>query len=180
MPPRNESFPAEEAEPQKTEGMSRRRFHTGIIYGLWGLIVAALGGQSLAYLLVPSRVRREDEWIEAGDVSHLMAGVPAELTFRRNRVDGWRVASEKTTVWAVKTDETHVTAFAPQCTHLGCAYHWEQSRMQFLCPCHNSVFSVTGDVVDGPAPRPLDRYDTKVMDNKLLIGPLRPKTEEKA
>jgi len=65
-----------------------------------------------------------------------------------------------------------VTAFAPQCTHLGCAYHWDESSHNFICPCHTSAFSIDGKVLAGPAPRPLDRYTVKVEGNKLQIGPL--------
>jgi menaquinol-cytochrome c reductase iron-sulfur subunit len=81
------------------------------------------------------------------------------------------VTSERTTAWVVKTGDS-LLALGPRCTHLGCAYHWEDARHQFVCPCHASVFSVDGKVVSGPAPRPLDRYDTRVENGRLLIGPL--------
>jgi menaquinol-cytochrome c reductase iron-sulfur subunit len=73
----------------------------------------------------------------------------------------------------VKSADNKVTAYWPQCTHLGCAYHWEQDKNEFLCPCHNSLFGVDGKVLGGPAPRPLDRYETKVQGNKLLLGKMR-------
>jgi menaquinol-cytochrome c reductase iron-sulfur subunit len=151
---------------------TRRRFQTGAIYGLMAAISAALGLPALAYLFVPGSVRKQDDWVEVGDLTRLSPGVPVELTFRRNRVDGWKVISEKSTSWVVKTGDTQVTAFGPQCTHLGCAYHWEAERKDFLCPCHNSVFTLEGKVASGPAPRPLDRYETKVEGTKLLLGKL--------
>jgi len=154
------------------ESPTRRRFQTGAIYGLMAAISAALGLPALAYLLVPGAVRKQEEWIDVGDVSRLSPGVPVELTFRRNRVDGWKVISEKSTAWVIKTGDTQVTAFGPQCTHLGCAYHWEQDKKHFLCPCHTSVFSIDGKVTAGPAPRPLDRYESKIQGTKLLLGKL--------
>ena len=75
--------------------------------------------------------------------------------------------------WVVKLPDNNVVAYAPQCTHLGCAYHWDQRRTHFVCPCHNSVFSLDGKVQEGPAPRPLDRYQTKVEGTKLLLGPVQ-------
>jgi menaquinol-cytochrome c reductase iron-sulfur subunit len=154
------------------ENPTRRRFQTGAIYGMMAAISAALGLPALAYLLVPGTVRKKDDWIEVGDLTRLSPGVPVELTFRRNRVDGWKVISEKSTAWVVKTGDTQVTAFGPQCTHLGCAYHWEQNKNHFLCPCHTSLFSIDGKVSAGPAPRSLDRYETKVQGTKLLLGKL--------
>jgi menaquinol-cytochrome c reductase iron-sulfur subunit len=158
------------------ESPTRRRFQIGAIYGMMAAISAAIGLPALAYLLVPGNVRKKDDWIEVGDVTRLAPGVPVELTFRRNRIDGWKVISEKSTAWVVKTADNQVTAFGPQCTHLGCAYHWEQDKKDFLCPCHNSIFTIDGKVAAGPAPRPLDRYATRIDGSKLLLGKLHPAT----
>jgi menaquinol-cytochrome c reductase iron-sulfur subunit len=157
----------------RDESPSRRRFHIGAIYAMMAAISAAIGLPAIAYLLIPGKTRKKEDWVEAGDVTRLTPGVPVELTFRRNRVDGWRVTSEKSTAWVIKNADTQVTAFGPQCTHLGCAIHWEPDKKDFLCPCHSSVFGVDGKVLSGPAPRPLDRYETKVEGKKLLLGNLR-------
>jgi menaquinol-cytochrome c reductase iron-sulfur subunit len=151
---------------------SRRQFHTSFIYGLWSLIAGALSLPAVVYLLFPPRPRKEGQWVEAGDVAQMPLRTPEEVVFRRNRVDGWKVSSEKTTAWVVRMSEKEVVAFAPQCTHLGCAYHWEPRNGNFLCPCHTSAFSIEGKVLSGPAPRPLDRYQAKVEGGKLLIGPM--------
>ena len=163
-----------------TERASRRRFLVGAIYGLWALISAALGVPALIYLLFPPKARKNEEWIEVGDVTRIAPNTPVEMTFRRNRVDGWRVISEKSTAWVVKDAANHVTAFGPQCTHLGCAYHWDDAKSEFLCPCHNSLFGIDGKVVSGPAPRPLDRYDVKVEGSKLLLGRINQGGERKS
>jgi len=152
--------------------LNRRGFHIAFIYGLWSIIAAALAVPAALYLLLPPKLRKTPEWVDAGDVSKLQPGVPVELVFRQNRVDGWKILSEKGTAWVVKISDSQVVAFGPQCTHLGCAYHWDDSRSEFLCPCHNSIFGIDGAVVSGPAPRPLDRYDTKVTGGKLLLGRL--------
>jgi len=159
-------------EQRDAQEVSRRSFYILSIYAIWAVISAALGLPALAYLLFPPKVRKENEWVEIGDVTKLAANSPVEMTFRRNRVDGWRILSEKSTAWVVKQPDNQVLAFGPQCTHLGCAYHWEEGKNEFLCPCHSSVFAPGGKVVSGPAPRPLDRYETKIQGTKLLIGPL--------
>jgi menaquinol-cytochrome c reductase iron-sulfur subunit len=159
-------------EQREAEGISRRSFYVGAIYGLWGIITAALGLPAIFYLFLPPKVKQENNWVEIGDVTKLSPNTPMEMTFRRNRVDGWKILSEKSTAWVVKQADNQVVAFGPQCTHLGCAYHWEEGKNEFLCPCHSSLFAIDGKVVSGPAPRPLDRFETKVQGSKLLIGEL--------
>jgi len=157
-------------EPDAAHGARRRSFFLASIYSLWAVIAGALTLPAAAYLLLPPRARKNEEWTEAGDISKLAPKSVVEMVLRRNRVDGWRVQSEKTTAWVVKASDTEIIAFAPQCTHLGCAYHWDARKGEFLCPCHTSTFSIDGKVTAGPAPRPLDRYQTRIENNKLLVG----------
>jgi menaquinol-cytochrome c reductase iron-sulfur subunit len=161
-------------------GTTRRDFYVAAIYGMWAAIGAALGIPSLIYLFFPPKIRQEERWVEAGEVNQLATDSPVELAYRRNRVDGWKVLSEKSTAWVVKRADNSVVAYGPQCTHLGCAYHWDESKGDFLCPCHNSLFSIDGKVIAGPAPRPLDRYATRIEGNKLLLGELRQSPETPA
>ena len=163
----------ETLEPKPDQEYTRRNFYVSFIFGLWGLISAALGIPALVYLLFPPRAKQQEEWVEIGDASRLQPKVPVEMTFRRSRKDGWKIVSEKTTAWVVKLADNQVVAYGPQCTHLGCAYHWDDGKHEFVCPCHSSLFAMDGRVTAGPAPRPLDRFDVKVENNKLLIGSLR-------
>lgn len=132
----------------------------------------ALSVPAAIYLLFPPRGKKGAEWVEAADLSKLETNVPEEIVFRRTRVDGWKISSEKSTAWVIKKSPAEVIAFAPTCTHLGCAFRYEESRKTFLCPCHNSDFSLDGKVIDGPAPRPLDRFEVRIQGTKLLLGPM--------
>jgi menaquinol-cytochrome c reductase iron-sulfur subunit len=134
---------------------------------------AALAVPAAMYLLFPPRAKKRDQWIEAGDLTQIKPQVPEEMVFRRTRVDGWKVTSEKTTAWVVKSANNQAVAFSPQCTHLGCAYHWDEQNKNFLCPCHTSTFDLEGKVLTGPAPRPLDRYQVKVEGTRLFLGDIR-------
>jgi len=159
---------------------TRRRLYVLAIQGMGALMGAAMGIPAIAYLFSAPRAPQESapgqsngQWVEAGDVASLTPNEPVEMAFRRNRVDGWKVISEKGSAWVVKRPDQSITAFGSQCTHLGCAYHWDDGKDQFICPCHNSLFSLDGKVLAGPAPRPLDRYETKIENGKLMLGTLR-------
>ena len=168
---------AQNAQPPAgvaAENLSRRTFQLLVLYFLSAFIAVALAVPTAIYLLIPPRFRKPSGYIDAGDISQLTTGVPTEMTFVESGVDGWRPVSQKRTAWVVKQPNNNVVAFGPQCTHLGCAYHYEDNQKQFVCPCHASIFGVNGAVTSGPAPRPLDRYVTRVRNNRLLLGPLRP------
>jgi menaquinol-cytochrome c reductase iron-sulfur subunit len=153
---------------------TRRSFYIKFIYGIMTAIGVALAAPAAIYLLFPPKAHKEGQWVDAADFASLPTGTPQEISFQRTRVDGWKVTSEKATAWVIKNQSNQVTAFAPQCTHLGCAYHWDNPSHTFVCPCHTSAFSIDGKVLSGPAPRPLDRYEVKLDGSRLQIGPLEP------
>src|SRR6478609_2187098 len=60
---------------------------------------------------------------------------------------------EELAVFVDKKGEQHL--FSARCTHLGCTIGWNPAERTFDCPCHGSRFNEMGEVVNGPAARPL-------------------------
>jgi len=56
-----------------------------------------------------------------------------------------------------------------RCTHLGCAVPFDQARGEFVCPCHGSVFTNEGDVLNQPAPRPLDLFALSITEAGEIV-----------
>jgi menaquinol-cytochrome c reductase iron-sulfur subunit len=157
---------------------SRRAFYRTFIQLLGGVIAAVVAAPAAAYLLLKPKSSGANDLVEVADLGELPVGMPQEVVYYRTRVDGWKRSREKATAWVVKTDEKKAIAFRPTCPHLGCIYHWEaertdaqgQAAQSFVCPCHASTFSAQGEVLGGPAPRPLDRYVTRIEGNMLLVS----------
>ena len=152
------------------QSQTRRLFYRTILSTIGSIIGFGLAIPSGLYLLVNGKARQKGLFVQAAKLSELEVGKPLKVIFERTRVDGWRTSQQKDTAWVVLREINDAVAYSPQCTHLGCAYHWDMARNEFVCPCHESVFSLHGEVKKGPAPRPLDRYVTGVQGDYLMIG----------
>lgn len=60
-------------------------------------------------------------------------------------------------------------AIYQRCTHLGCTVPWVATENKFICPCHNSQFEITGEVLSPPAPRPLDLFHVSIEDGVVKV-----------
>lgn len=56
-----------------------------------------------------------------------------------------------------------------RCTHLGCTVPWREDEARFNCPCHSSIFSPAGEVISGPAPRPMDLFPIEITDEQVIV-----------
>lgn len=61
-------------------------------------------------------------------------------------------------------------ALSSVCTHQGCAVSYSHSNGNLPCPCHGSIFSTTGSVLEGPADSPLEKYDVSQEGDILTIA----------
>ncbi len=161
-------------------GTTRRGVLSAAIWCFGAAICAGLGVPAAMYVLIPPKRQSGAQWTDAGALSNMQVDRPQEITFQRRIVDGWKEQLEKAGAWVVKRPDGTVRAYSLACTHLGCAYRWEDSSRQFVCPCHGSRFSVGGSVLAGPAPRPLDRYQVKLESGRLWLGPLEAEGERRS
>jgi len=155
--------------PLPAPGKTRRRFFEWVIAASAGFIGLSLAVPFVGYLISPALKRRAQPWVDVAASDELAPGVPKQLEYVATLQDGYHETKTEKAVWAVKQADGQVTVYSPMCTHLGCGYHWDATAQQFKCPCHGSVFDVSGRVVGGPAPRPLDALPSKVEHGRLLV-----------
>lgn len=155
--------------PETEPTLSRRRFFRRIVLLFSSLAGAVLTIPFVAAVVGPSFRRSQSPWSRVGKLGNLNVDQPVNLDFERRSTQAYLVEKVENTVWVVKGDSGKVQVFSPICTHLGCHYNWDAGRGKFVCPCHGSVFTPGGEVVAGPAPRPLDTLPSKVEDGVLYV-----------
>ncbi len=77
----------------------------------------------------------------------------------------------------VISTETGIAAMSLVCTHLGCIVH--STKNGYICPCHGSRFKKDGELIKGPATRPLRWLEisqaadgTLLADDKKEVKPM--------
>lgn len=79
------------------------------------------------------------------------------------------VAFGTTPVIILRTAEGELRAFSATCTHLSCTVQYRSDIERIWCACHNGHYDLTGRNVEGPPPRPLDRFDVAVKGDEVVI-----------
>ena len=117
--------------------MNRRKFLTGLIrwakVGLWGAIL------SPAFAFVIHKVPR------------LPVKIRVRATPGENNI---LVESDFFLFPEIKSPR----AISRRCTHLGCRVNYNKEKKLFICPCHDSRYTLDGSVVRGPAEKDLPEF----------------------
>lgn len=152
------------------EEMGRRKFLSGIIGVVAGAVAFLVGLPAIGYLISPGlKKQNEAKWLTLGPVSQLTPGTPTGFPFSRRIKDGWVESTQTGVAYAVTHDGENVKVFSNVCTHLNCRVNWDDNRNGFFCPCHDGLFSLDGEILSGPPPRPLDQFQTKIEDGQISI-----------
>jgi cytochrome b6-f complex iron-sulfur subunit len=73
-------------------------------------------------------------------------------------------------VYIVCTAQSTYIALSRICTHQGCTVNYNSNGKNFVCPCHGGVYNINGQVVSGPPPSALARYQVTVSGSTLTVA----------
>lgn len=146
--------------PAKT--FSRRHFIE--LLGMGAIGATALGGLVLSGKYLSPNVVKEPP-------TRFKIGLPEYYP------PGSVTVNKEQKVFIVRAKEGYFYALSAVCTHLGCIANWKAEDGIVACPCHGSKFDREGNVITGPAPRPLPRFaislddqGTLVVDKSVIVG----------
>lgn len=69
----------------------------------------------------------------------------------------------------IRTGTSTYVALSSVCTHQSCTVAYSSADDKIKCPCHGSMFSTGGSVVQGPAPTSLKSYTVTLSGTTLKI-----------
>jgi menaquinol-cytochrome c reductase iron-sulfur subunit len=70
-----------------------------------------------------------------------------------------------------KESPSEYIAISTRCAHLGCPVNFVAAARNFICPCHGGVYGFLGERIGGPPVRPLERFQTRVTNGQVELGP---------
>lgn len=163
---------AEVAVPAGAEVETRRGF---LQYAGWGTIGLIIVQALLAFVFFfwPRKIGSFGGKITAGGVDDFK---PGDVKYF---VDGkfYLVRLGPNDVGADR-GEGGFLALYQKCPHLGCTVPWKPEFVWpfqgqnvtglFRCPCHGSTYLKTGQIIFGPAPRPMDLMKVTITPEKKV------------
>ena len=161
-----------DASKDTPQQLSRRRFLSALswaLVGAGGLVVAVpVVGYIIGPLIKDSK-QTDNVWRQVGPVSQFKIGDTVEVKFADASPLPWAGVVAQTAAWLRRDSDTQFTAFAVNCTHLGCPVSWLPGASLFMCPCHGGVYYATGEVAAGPPPAKLPQYQWRINKGQVEI-----------
>jgi Rieske Fe-S protein len=131
-------------------GLPRRRFLDTILsLGFVSTAVSILY-PVWRYLIPPAAAEPATNSVIAGKVTEFRPNSGAVIKF-----------GDKPAI-VVRTPDGEFRAFTAVCTHLACTVQYKADTSQIWCACHNGYYDLSGSVVAGPPPRPLEAFQVNL------------------
>jgi len=158
------------------ESMTRRSALTVAGQAVGGLAGAIIVLPAVGFAVAPMFERGEETWESVGPTSRFTNQTYKPVVFTLEEGIG---EAGKTTAYVRRgiaaapfdEDPKSFIAISTRCAHLGCPVRFVAAAANFICPCHGGVYDFEGKVIGGPPVRPLDRFQTRVRNGQVQIGP---------
>ena len=163
--------PVAAAQMAQDEPLSRRSF-LGVLLGFGTVVMgAALSVPIIRFALHPLLAKTTDiGWSDVGQIDEFASlTAPVKRVIKVEQRDAWRKIVSEKPVYVLPGTRGNIRVLSPICPHLGCSIPWNETKQQFICPCHVAVFGEDGARISGPAPRSMDHLDNKVENGMLKV-----------
>lgn len=136
--------------------ITRTKFLSGVAVLTGGVMTAAILVPVIGFAVADSVREEEWQWVDVGPLSDYPDGEVGSIA-----VSGPSPESDRRAF--VRHKEGTLIAIWNRCAHLGCPVAYSAGGDVYSCPCHGGAYDSLGLVTAGPPPRPLDRFDVKIV-----------------
>lgn len=168
------------------EFITRTKFLTNIAVVTGGVMTAAILVPVVGFAIAPTVGEEDFRWVDIGpvtdfpllDVSSIAVSGPdpeadRRVFLRMSEKDGVRErlvqegtlssVGDELTLQMLQPADLEMVAIWNRCAHLGCPVTYSAGGDNYICPCHGGAYDSRGRVTAGPPPRPMDRFDAKIV-----------------
>lgn len=168
---------ADSDTPDPPDPPDRRRFLKVATCALGGGVGVVVAAPVVRLVLDPvdrTTVTTPSAPIDLGPIERFDGAAPRRVDVIAPHVtDAWTAARDVVlgAAWIRRTGPRpeDVDARSAICPHLGCAIGWDAAAGNYLCPCHDSRFAVSGEPLSGPSERGLDPLPIEVVGGRLRL-----------
>jgi menaquinol-cytochrome c reductase iron-sulfur subunit len=136
--------------------ITRTRFLTGVALVTGGVMTAAILVPVVGFAAADSLKEEEWQWVDVGPLSDFPDGQTSSIA-----VSGPAPESDRRAF--LRHKDGAMIAIWNRCAHLGCPVAYSPGGDVYACPCHGGAYDSLGLVTAGPPPRPMDRFDVKIV-----------------
>jgi len=111
----------------------------------------------LSYMIPPATQELAADTVQAGRVGDL----------RPNTGKIFRFGSKPALLILTNDGTYHATSAV--CTHLNCTVQYRPDLNAVWCACHNGMYTVDGQNISGPPPRPLQGFEVAIQSGQIFV-----------
>jgi menaquinol-cytochrome c reductase iron-sulfur subunit len=164
------------------ESMTRRTVFSIGVQAVGGVAVAAVALPAVGFAVAPLFEEEAEPWQAVGPTTNFDPDTYRAVTI--TIVQGIGETGKSTayirqgnpeitanqTKYPPESPDEYI-AISTRCAHVGCPVRFVQASGNFICPCHGGVYGFLGERIGGPPVRPLDRFQTRVTNGQVEVGP---------
>jgi len=138
--------------------VNRRRFLDGVLGTGFVSTLAAMVYPVWRYLIPPPGGEPTTQSVVAAQAAQIKPN--SGLVFKFGSKPGL----------LIRNPDGELQAFSAVCTHLECTVQYKADTSQLWCACHNGLYDLSGNVVSGPPPRPLERLVVNQRGDDVVVS----------
>ena len=138
--------------------LNRRRFLDGLLGTGFASTLVAMAYPVWRYLIPPAGGEPATQSVVAAQASQVKSNSGMVFKF------GSKPAL------LIRTPDGELQAFSAVCSHLECTVQYKVDTSQIWCACHNGLYDLSGNVVSGPPPRPLERLVVNQRGDDIVVS----------